>query len=139
MRAIFLAACFLAFGAASPAAEVAPEDALAIRAVIEGQLDAFARDDATGAFALATPGIRTRFGTAAAFMDIVRTSYPVVYRPKSVQFEPAEVVEGVVVQPVRMIDAQGHRWIALYPMQRQSDGKWRIDGCQLARLAGRET
>lgn len=27
----------------------------------------------------------------------------------------------------------------LYPMQRQPDGTWRIGGCQLARVPGRET
>jgi hypothetical protein len=38
-----------------------------------------------------------------------------------------------------MTDQEGRAWIALYPMQRQSDGSWRIDGCQLGRLQGRET
>ena len=69
---------------------------------------------------------------------MVRTAYPVVYRPHSVQFEKPVVVEGEVIQPVRMTDAEGRAWIALYPMQRQADGGWRINGCQLARLAGRE-
>jgi len=30
-------------------------------------------------------------------------------------------------------------WLALYPMEKQSDGSWRINGCQLARLPARET
>ncbi len=62
---------------------------------------------------------------------MVRTGYPVVYRPNSVQFEPPAVVDGEVIQPVRMTDADGQAWIAFYPMQRQADGAWRIDGCQL--------
>lgn len=134
LRTFTLALLLFGLNAASPAAEVSPEDATAIRAVIAEQLEAFARDDARRAFALATTGIRERFGTAEVFMDMVRTGYPVVYRPKSVQFEQPAVVEGEIVQPVRMTDAQGDAWVAFYPMQRQADGVWRINGCRLARL-----
>ena len=74
-----------------------------------------------------------------SFMAMVRNDYPVVYRPASARFEAAEIVEGTVVQPVRMTDGAGRSWRALYPMQRQPRGGWRIDGCQLVRLPGRET
>ncbi|MGQ0509589.1 MAG: DUF4864 domain-containing protein [Betaproteobacteria bacterium] len=124
---------------AQPQATVSPSDARAVREVIEQQLDAFRKDDAEGAFALATPGIRASFGTAANFMDMVRTSYAVVYRPRSVQFEAPVLVDGEVVQPVRMTDADGRAWIALYPMQKQADGSWKTNGCQLGRLAGAAT
>jgi hypothetical protein len=136
VRTFGLALVLFGLAASSPAAELSSEDAIAIRGVIAEQLEAFARDDARRAFALATNGIRERFGTPEVFMDMVRTGYPVVYRPKSVQFEKLAVVGGEVVQPVRMTDAEGEVWIALYPMQRQLDGVWRINGCQLARLRG---
>src|SRR5271157_3767889 len=106
----------------SPAAEVSAQDALAIRAVITEQLDAFTRDDAPRAFSLATTGIRAQFGTPEVFIDMVRSTYPVVYRRKAMQFEKPVVIEGEVVQPVKMTDAEGRAWIALYPMQRQTDG-----------------
>ena len=124
--------------ACSVAAEVLREDALAIRAVITEQLDAFAHDDAPRAFSLATASIQTQFGTPEVFIDMVRSAYPVVYRSKTVHFENPVVVEGQVVQPVRMTDGGGRAFIALYPMQRQADGSWRINGCQLARVSGRE-
>ncbi len=135
----FLLGLFL-FGVAASlqAEEVSREDALAIRAVIAEQLDAFARDDAPRAFSLATTGIRAQFGTPEVFIDMVRTAYPVVYQPKTVQFEEPAIVDGEFIQPVKMTDAEGRAWIALYPMQRQADGRWRINGCQLARLPGRE-
>jgi len=60
----------------------------------------------------------------------------VVYRPKDVIFETARIIEGQLVQPVRLTDAEGGSWIAIYPMQRQPDGSWRTNGCQLARLSG---
>jgi Domain of unknown function (DUF4864) len=112
------------------------DDARAVREVIEAQLDAFRRDDAERAFSLATPGIRATFGSAERFMEMVRTSYPAVYRPKSVDFGAPVFVHGEVVQPVGLTDAEGRAWMALYPMQRQPDGSWRTNGCQLARVAG---
>jgi len=136
VRSLTLAFCLFGFAVASPAADVSPADAAAIRAVIAEQLDAFARDDGPRAFALATSGIRAQFGSPEVFMEMVRTGYPVVYRPKSVQFEQPAVVDGEVIQPVRMTDADGESWIAFYPMLRQADGRWRINGCQLERLRG---
>lgn len=118
---------------------VSRTDAAAIRDVIERQMEAFRRDDGAAAFALATDGIRERFGSAATFLEMVRRAYPAVYRPGSVQFEKPETLEGAIVQPVRLTDAEGRAWLALYPMQRRPDGQWRINGCQLTRLAGRET
>lgn len=138
LRSLLPGLSLFAFAASLPAEEVSREDALAIRAVIAEQLDAFAKDDAPRAFLLATAGIRARFGTPEVFIDMVRTDYPVVYRPKSVQFEEPVIIDGEFIQPVKMTDAEGRAWIALYPMQREADGGWRINGCQLARLPGRE-
>jgi hypothetical protein len=139
MRLFLLASLFVCAATFSFAADVSAGDATAIRAVIREQLDAFARDDAARAFSLASPGIQARFGTPEAFLEMVRSAYPVVYRPRSVVFDAAVIIEGEVMQPVRMIDTQGAAWIALYPMERQRDGKWRINGCQLGRLTGRAT
>ena len=118
--------------------DVRPEDARAVRAVIEAQLDAFRRDDAARAFSYAAPGIRETFGTAENFMQMVRTQYAVVYRPASVAFEAPLVSEGQVVQPVRFTDSEGSAWGAIYPMWREPDGTWRVNGCYLQRLAARK-
>ena len=117
---------------------VSPEDARAVREVIEAQIDAFRKDDAARAFALATPGIREKFGSPENFMDMVRSSYAVVYRPASVAFGAPVAIDDQIVQPVRMTDAEGRAWLAVYPMQRQPDGSWRTNGCQLGRLSGQQ-
>jgi hypothetical protein len=132
---LLAAAPFLAWGQPY----LSGPDAAAVREVIEAQLDAFRRDDAQRAFSFAAPGIRQIFGTAENFIQMVRTSYAVVYRPQSVKFERFEVLDDEVFQPVRLTDAQGQAWIALYAMERQPDGSWRINGCQLARLTERES
>src|SRR5690348_18157565 len=138
VRSLLFALLLLA-AAASPAAGISKEDAAAIRAVISEQLDAFARDDGPRAFSLVTSGIRAQFGTPEVFMEMVKSQYPVVYRPKSVPFEPPELVEGELVQPVRMSDAAGRQWLAIYPMRREADGRWRTNGCLLQRLQGVQT
>ena len=115
---------------------VSAADARAIRKVIEAQLDAFRRDDAARAFSYAAPGIQELFGTPETFMAMVKTSYPVVYRPGSVVFQAPAMEGSELVQLVRMTDADGHAWIARYPMVRYGKGPWRINGCQLARVPG---
>jgi len=136
LRTLFALLLVIAPLPATAQSAVSPEDAQAIREVIEAQIDAFRRDDAARAFSLATPGIRETFGSAENFMEMVRSSYAVVYRPNSVAFEAPVVIDGQIVQPVRMTDAEGRAWLAIYPMQRQADGSWRTNGCQLGRLAG---
>jgi len=137
LRSLVFALCLVTSGAA--AAEVSKEDAVAIRKVISDQIDAFAHDDGPRAFSLATQGIQATFGTAEKFMEMVRTQYQVVYRPKSVQFQKPEIVEGEVVQPVRMTDDAGGAWLAIYPMVREPGRGWRTNGCLLHRIAGVQT
>jgi hypothetical protein len=117
---------------------VSAADARAVRAVIEAQLEAFRRDDAPRAFSYAAPGIREAFGTPEKFMAMVREQYAVVYRPRSVSFVEPVMAGEDLVQPVRITDGDGRTWMAIYPMAKQPDGSWRINGCHLARLPARE-
>lgn len=141
-RLLLLAPALLATllpGAAGAADVLARADARQVRAVVEAQLDAFARDDAARAFSYAAPSIQSMFGDAGRFMDMVRRSYPVVYRPASVAFLVPEADGDEVVQPVHFTDAQGMLWLALYHLERQPDRSWRISGCVVAPSSGRTT
>lgn len=111
------------------AATVAPVDARNVRGVVQGQLDAFAADDARKAYGFAAPSIRQMFGTPEHFLAMVRAQYPVVHRPASLAFQKPEADGGNVIQRVEMTDAAGAAWMATYLMQRQKDGRWRINGC----------
>ncbi|MDA0785431.1 MAG: DUF4864 domain-containing protein [Proteobacteria bacterium] len=99
--------------------------------VIEGQIAAFSRDDGVAAFALASPDIRRRLGTAERFMAMVRSGFQPVYRPRSYSFGEPAMVDGAPLQPVRVIGPDGRGVVALYRMERQSDGSWRIAGVTL--------
>ena len=107
-------------------------DLLEIRAVIYRQIDAFKRDDARGAFALASPGVQQAFGTPQRFLETVRMAYRAVYRPARVSFLEPTLLSGEVVQQLQIVDRGGGLWRAYYSMQRQQDGSWRTNGCYLA-------
>lgn len=136
---LLLILAFCSPAASAQAQPISDADAKAVRQVIEAQLDAFRHDDAARAFSYAAAGIREMFGSAEAFLKMVRTSYAVVYRPRNVVFEPPERVGEDLLQPVILSDADGRGWIALYPMRREKDGSWRINGCSIGRLGGQET
>lgn len=108
-------------------------DQAAIRGVIADQLAAFQRDDGPAAFAFASPFIQQKFGTPEIFMEMVRTGYRPVYRPREVQFRELVMEGGRLYQKVFLIGPDGEPVLALYEMQRQPDGSWRINGCILTR------
>ena len=112
-----------------------PDDRVAVRMVIEGQLAAFAADDAEQAFSYASQTIQTTFMTARNFMDMVRIAYPVVYRPTSLVFQVPVLNGDEVWQAVQMRDAMGMDWTAFYTLTRQGNGIWKINGCVLRRGA----
>ena len=112
-------------------AQVSPADQTAIRDVIEGQVEAFRRDDGAAAFGYASPGIQGMFGTAETFMDMVRQGYRPVYRPQVFEFREIVTLQGMVTQKVHVIGPDGRPVTAFYPMTQQPDGSWRIEGCYL--------
>ena len=124
-------------GADAPAP--GPAEGARIRQVIEAQLAAFGRDDGAAAFAYASPGIQRRFGTVARFMAMVRSGYGAVYRPREVVFRGLSAVEGIPVQEVLFVGPDGAAVMALYFMERQGDGSWRIDGVRLVPADDRMT
>lgn len=128
--AIALAAPVAAVGLhAEPMAE---DDARSVRAVIVTQLQAFAENDADGAFQTTTPGVREAIGNPWQFLSMVRSAYPMVYHPESVTFMRAELLGGNVLQLAEIIDGDGESWLTLYSLERQPDASWRISGYLVA-------
>jgi hypothetical protein len=139
LRSLFhlLVALGFAVSLAAHAGGVSKADAQKVRAVIQAQLAAFASDDAKRAFSYAAPGIREMFGTPERFLAMVREGYPVVYRPASVGFLKPEANGRSVIQAVEMADGDGTLWVAVYQLQRQRGGAWRITGCELVPSDGK--
>lgn len=136
LRLLTAASCALVLWAPAQAASLTPADEQNVRATVQGQLAAFAADDADKAFSYAAPNVRSALGTAAGFLAMVRNAYPVVYRPASVAFLKPESKEGQVIQRVQMMDASGDAWLAIYSLQREG-ASWLITGCVVVANKGR--
>lgn len=128
MRAVAL--LLIAFLAFVPPAR-AGDGVAAARNVILLQEQAFGRDDAAAAYSYAAPAIRQLFPRAEIFMDMVQNSYAPVYRHKSFEFGEARTEGNWVAQRVHIVDANGDGWEALYTLEQQSDGGFKITGCSL--------
>jgi hypothetical protein len=134
MRIAFAAAALACMIGAAEALDEA--DRSAIRGVIEGQLNAFQRDDAAGAYAHAAPPIQNLFPNEDRFLAMVRESYKPVYRPRAHAFADLKETSLGLGQSVEIKDAEGVDWIALYTVERQPDGTWKITGCYLTKAPG---
>jgi uncharacterized protein DUF4864 len=65
---------------------------------------------------------------------MVQRSYAPVYRHKSFEFGQARAADGKVAQQVRIVDADGVPWEALYTLEVEPDGSLKISGCVLIRV-----
>ena len=107
-------------------------DWTAIKALIAEQLAALKAGDGSKAFTYASPGIREQFGNAGTFLEMVRTSYGALISARYTEFLEGAVIEGRVIQPLRLVGADNSVLVALYTMERQPTGGWKIAGCILA-------
>jgi hypothetical protein len=115
----------------SVAPTAAAEAGAEVRAVIQRQLDAFASDDASAAYALAAPGIKAIFQDSTTFMAMVRRQYAPVYHHRRAEFAEFSGEGDAVSQTLTIVDDDGQVWTALYKLARQPDGSWLITGCLL--------
>ena len=123
--AVLLITLLLSFAAAQA------DDIAAAKSVIRAQEQAFARDDAAAAYSYAAPAIKKIFPAADIFMSMVENAYAPIYRHKSFEFGETKVDGDWIGQHVHIIDANGEAWDALYTLEQQSDGNYKITGCSL--------
>jgi Domain of unknown function (DUF4864) len=117
--------------ASADAAGLRAADWKAIKQVIADQRAALVRGDRSKAFAYATPALRAQFGDADTFMAMVRLSYPALLTARYTEFLDGAIVDELVVQPLRLIDADNSVRLALYTLEKQPNGSWRISGCRI--------
>jgi hypothetical protein len=135
MRALALLAwlvCAVALAAPPDVPKLPAKEWTAIRKVIGDQLVALKAGDGAKAMTYAAPGIREQFGTPENFMRMVREGYSPLLNARRTQFLDGAVIEDAVVQPLRLVLPDDSVLVALYQMQRQSNGEWRIGGCWIA-------
>ena len=112
------------------------DDAEAAQAVIEDQIADFLNEDAEGAYFHAAPGIKEMFADPERFFDMVRRGYEPVYRPNNFAFGRSRALEGgKLVQEVLIAGPDGEDWTAIYVLEKQEDGTFKINGVQMVKSA----
>jgi hypothetical protein len=134
-RALLLIATLIAFTFTTSLAR-ADDAESAVRAVVEAQVAALAAGDAEEAFSYATPDIQKRFGSAENFLAMVRLSYSALIKAEVFEVEAvaAQGEHGAV--RAHVVGKDGKAFKAIYPLLRQPNGAWRIDGCYLQTTDG---
>lgn len=125
MRGVLFAGVSVFLLALPAAAQKAP-----VTKVIGDQISAFLREDAETAFTYASPSIRRIFGTPERFGQMVRQSYPMVWRPADVRYLDLREVPGSLWQRVMITDAQGRVHLLDYQMVKPGSD-WKINAVHL--------
>jgi len=141
MKTVLAALLMMLALSASPVAALADDvgaaDASEFQRIISGQITAFNADDGPAAYAFAAPLIQQIFPTPDVFMTMVKKGYQPVYRQKSYAFSKVTTDNaGRPNQYMTIVDMNGKTWTAVYAMERQSDGSWKISGCMLIEAPG---
>lgn len=101
-----------------------------IEATISAQIEAFQADDFARAFTYASPTIQNLFGTPENFGGMVRSGYPMVWRPAKVQYLVLRERSGGLWQKVLITDGSGRLHVLDYQMIELENG-WKINGVQM--------
>ena len=107
------------------------DDVSTAQGVIRAQEQAFGHDDAAAAYSYAAPAVKQIFPAPDIFMSMVQNAYAPVYRHKSFEFGESKTEGSSIAQRVHIIDANGEAWEALYTLEQQADGSYKITGCSL--------
>ena len=113
------------------------EEKAAMQQVVEQQLQAFAADQGDKAYGFAAPIVKGAFPTVEIFMTMVKRGYRPVYRNSEHRF--LDIGPDGLGRPsvrVQLTAEDGKRWEALYTMEQQPDGSWKIAGCILLQMPG---
>ena len=105
---------------------------ISIRDVIRQQIEAFKRNEISAAFDLATPEIQDQFQTSDIFFQMVIKNYAVILTHKTWNFgNLTKIRNEEYIQTVNFYEKDGRVVKALYVMEQQPEGTWRIGGCKL--------
>ncbi len=137
--ALFLATILFANFSFGQENAVSPADTTQTQSVVSDQLMAFKSGDHARAYSHAAPNITNYFTTLESFTGMVKGGYGAIYQSDSFIFGRNTSVNGEIYQEVFITDPQGKQWQAVYTLQRQTDGTWKITGVKMNPHKGAST
>lgn len=137
LRSVLAVVLWGFISAAAFAQSISATEKTEFQRIITAQISAFRVDDGPTAYSFAAPVVRNIFPTPEIFMSMVKRGYPQVYRPQSFNFTEALIDPlGRPAQKMLVVGPDGKTYEALYSMEKQPDGTWRISGCTLLEIPG---
>ena len=131
--------CTLYAGSYAGSIETSKEPILSVqnevKVVISDQLDAFALSNIDRAYYHASKSIKAMFSNSKVFGHMVKTSYPMIWAPKTYEFLGISEERNKVLQRVMFTDVEGRMHFFDYILE-LDDGRWVISGVYL--LEGEE-
>ncbi len=120
-----------------PPAFAGEAEVRAAQSSIEAQIGAFRTGDDAAAYGYAAPNIKRLFPDVGRFMDMVRGGYQPVWKPRNYAFGKVEEISPAsIVQQVLLVGPDGRDYEAIYTLELQPDGTFRITGVTLRRATG---
>ncbi len=102
------------------------------QSTIDSQLKAFLADDGALAYSYAAPNVQRIFPSVDIFMGMVESGYQPVRKPKNYAFGKVQEMSGTsIVQQVMILGPDGKDYEAVYTLELQPDGVYRITGVSL--------
>jgi len=137
LRSVLMIVLLAFMSVAAFAQSISETEKTEFQRIITAQISAFQADDGPTAYSFAAPVVRNIFPTPEIFMAMVKRGYPQVYRPQSFNFTEALIDPmGRPAQKMLVVGPDGKTYEALYSMEKQTDGTWRISGCTLLEIPG---
>jgi hypothetical protein len=131
MRRALFALSLFAWMIASPVL-AGDGETKAAQDAIDGQIKAFLAGDDAAAYSYAAPNVKQIFPTLETFMAMVTSGYQPVYKPRNYAFgKVRELSATSIVQQVLLVGPDGKDYEAIYTLELQPDGKFRITGVSL--------
>ena len=127
---------FLMAGLLIATSSLAEDNLESARNVIEQQIVAFLNDDVDSAYSYTAPGVQKNFPEPQRFFDMVKQRYAPVYRPGNYAFGRAlgKSDGSAIAQELLITGPQGKNWQAVFMLERQGSGEYRISGVRLAAI-----
>lgn len=107
--------------------------------VVEGQIKAFHQRQHEEAFQYAAPALRIVFRDVENFIRMVKRGYNPIYAAQNWSFGRSRIESKTIYNEVLISGPNNGEWTALYSLQKQTDGKWKIVGVQLLKSTGKST
>ncbi len=104
----------------------------AAQGTVDSQIKAFLAGDNAGAYGHAAPNVKRIFPTLEIFMGMVTSGYQPVYKPRNYAFGKVQELSATsIIQQVLVVGPDGKDYEAVYTLELQPDGAWRITGVSL--------